>query len=85
MSLNLPLIIRRYCQLQPPCRIFAGLAEFFAGSVAEIHVVEVKRWLELKRLQKKQASLPPLFLAHFEGCITSINKRVKRSLLLQKN
>jgi hypothetical protein len=85
MSINLPLIVRWDCQLQPPCRIFAVLAEIFAGFVAEVFAKEVTRWLELKRLQKKLAFLPPLFLAHFEGCIMSINKLAKRLLLQQKN
>jgi hypothetical protein len=85
MSLNLPLINRWDCQLQPLCRIFADLAEVFAGSVAEILKEEVTRWLALKRLQKKLAFLPPPFHAHFVGCIMSINKLVKKSLLRQKS
>jgi hypothetical protein len=84
MPRNLLLITRWDCQLLPLCRIFAVLAEIFAGFVAEIIAEEVKIWLALKRLQKKQVSLLPLFLARCVDFIMSINKLAKKLLLLQK-
>jgi hypothetical protein len=85
MPRNLLLVTRWDCQLQPPCRIFAVLAEIFAGFVAVIVEREVKRWPELKRLLKKLAFLPPLFLARFADFIMSINKLAKKSSPLQKS
>jgi hypothetical protein len=47
--------------------------------------MEVMGWLALKRLQKKQAFLPPPFHEHSVGYIMSISKLAKRLLLLPKS
>jgi hypothetical protein len=64
---------------------FSVLAEVFAGFLAETVAKEVKRWPELKRLQKKLAFLPPLFPALFADFIMSINKLATKLLPLLKN
>jgi phage-related holin len=71
--------------LQPLCRIFAVVTDFFAGIVAEIDSKEVKKWPASKRLQKKLAFRPPLFLAHYVDFIMSTNKLATKLLPLQKS
>jgi hypothetical protein len=64
IAASLPYFCRRY--------------RLFAGTFAGIDMKEVKRWLALKKLQKRQAFLPPLFLGHYVDFIMSINKPAKR-------
>jgi hypothetical protein len=71
--------------LQPLCRTFTVLAGALAEIVAEFKEMEVKRWRALKRLQKRQVSLPPLSRGHFGDSIMSINKLAKKSLQLLRS